>query len=206
MSEPHDRSRGGPGAAALALLLLGSGLCALVCQTTWLREFRLFFGASTAASAAVLAIFMGGLGAGSLLLGGRADHSPNPLRRYAVLELGVAASAAVTPFLLDLARVAYLALGGTPSLGTAGGAAARLVLASAVLAAPTLLMGGTLPAAVRAAQRDRDAGRRGAALLYGMNTVGAVAGTLLATFVLLEHLGNRATLWSACALNACEVL
>ena len=46
----------------VALLLFGSGTCALVYQMTWLREFRLIFGASTGASAAVLAIFMGGLG------------------------------------------------------------------------------------------------------------------------------------------------
>jgi hypothetical protein len=40
-------------------LVFGSGLCALLYQTTWLREFRLIFGSSTAASAAVLGIFMG---------------------------------------------------------------------------------------------------------------------------------------------------
>ena len=51
------------------LLLFGSGACALIYQTVWLREFRLIFGASTAASAAVLAIFMGGLGVGSVVLG-----------------------------------------------------------------------------------------------------------------------------------------
>ena len=58
----------------VAGLLFVSGLCALVYQVAWLREFRLIFGASTAASAAVLAIFIGGLGAGGLLLGGRADR------------------------------------------------------------------------------------------------------------------------------------
>src|SRR4029450_1366459 len=42
----------------VAALLFVSGLCALVYQVAWLREFRLIFGASTAASAAVLAIFM----------------------------------------------------------------------------------------------------------------------------------------------------
>ena len=45
-----------------AAMLVGSGCCALVYQIGWLREFRLIFGASTAASAAVLAIFVGGLG------------------------------------------------------------------------------------------------------------------------------------------------
>jgi len=42
----------------VAGLLFGSGFCALIYQICWLREFRLVFGASTAASAAVLAIFM----------------------------------------------------------------------------------------------------------------------------------------------------
>ncbi|HET8798184.1 MAG TPA: spermidine synthase, partial [Thermoanaerobaculia bacterium] len=84
----------------VALLLFGSGACALMYQTVWLRQFRLIFGASTAASAAVLAIFMGGLGLGGLLLGRRADRHPRPLALYGWLELGVAASAALTPLLL----------------------------------------------------------------------------------------------------------
>src|SRR5436305_1366151 len=53
--------------ARVALLLFASGFCALVYQTAWLRMFRMIFGASTAASAAVLAIFMAGLGFGALL-------------------------------------------------------------------------------------------------------------------------------------------
>ena len=55
----------------VAACLFFSGLCSLVYQTTWLREFRLVFGASTPASAAVLAIFMGGIGAGSLWAEGK---------------------------------------------------------------------------------------------------------------------------------------
>jgi len=46
----------------VASLLFGSGLCALVYQMTWLRQFRLIFGASTLATAAVLAIFMANAG------------------------------------------------------------------------------------------------------------------------------------------------
>jgi spermidine synthase len=40
------------------------------------------------------------------------------------------------------------------------------------------------------------------AVLYGANTIGAVVGTALSTFWLLEALGTRATLWAACAFNA----
>src|SRR5256885_1810771 len=58
---------------------------------------RLVFGVSTAASAAVLAIFLGGLGLGGLLLGRRAHRPPWPLRLYADLETGAAGAAPPAP-------------------------------------------------------------------------------------------------------------
>jgi predicted membrane-bound spermidine synthase len=188
-------------AAKVAPLLFGSGLCALVYQIAWLREFRLVFGASTSASAAVLAIFIGGLGVGGLLLGRRSDRHPRPLELYAQLETIVALSAAVTPGLLWLVREAYILAGGTPTLGIGFGSIVRLVLAALVLSVPTLAMGGTLPAAARAVATDDDAGRRSVGLLYGVNTLGAVTGSFLANFFMLEIFGTRKTLWLACLFN-----
>ena len=176
-------------------------MCALIYQTVWLREFRLIFGASTAASAAVLAIFMGGLGAGSFVLGVRADAKQSPLRFYAVLEALVAISAALSPFLLWIVRAAYLGLGGATTLGTGPAVILRLALSALVLGIPTFLMGGTLPAAVRASEIETDRARHILAIVYGANTFGAVLGVVFSTFYLLEHLGNHATLWTACALN-----
>ncbi|MFO0756766.1 MAG: fused MFS/spermidine synthase [Byssovorax sp.] len=192
--------------AKVSLLLFGSGLSALAYQITWQRELRLIFGSSTAASAAVLAIFIGGMGTGGLLLGRTADRSPRPLRLYAQLELLIAAFTSLTPLFIGLSRAAYLALGGSVRLGLAGGTLLRLGLAALVLAVPTLLMGGTLPAAVRAVQTEGDARRRAVGLLYGANTLGAVAGAALATFWLLPRAGNRGSLWIACALNAAVAL
>src|SRR5882762_11415482 len=80
----------------VALLLFGSGFCALIYQTTWLREFRLIFGASTAATAAVIGVFMAGLGVGGIVLGKRSETKARPLAFYARLELLIAASAAVS--------------------------------------------------------------------------------------------------------------
>src|SRR6185436_4191771 len=93
----------------VATLLFGSGFCALVYQVAWLREFRLIFGASTAASAAVVAIFIGGLGFGGLFLGPRADRHARPLLLYAALEATIAVCAALSPLLLMAVRAAYLA-------------------------------------------------------------------------------------------------
>ncbi|HKF45251.1 MAG TPA: fused MFS/spermidine synthase, partial [Thermoanaerobaculia bacterium] len=186
----------------VALLLFGSGMTALIYQVAWMRELRLVFGFSTAASAAVLAIFMGGLGIGGWLLGRKADAAPRPLAFYGRLELLIAGSAALTPLWVFLVRLVYVALGGTQSLGLLAGTLARLVLSALVLSVPTVLMGGTLPAATRAVETAEDRRRRFLAVLYGTNTLGAVAGTVLSNFLLLEHLGTRWTLWAACAVNA----
>jgi spermidine synthase len=186
---------------SVPLLLFGSGFCALVYQTAWLRQFRLIFGASTSATAAVLAIFMGGLGIGSALLGKRADAHPRPLWFYGNLELFIALSAALTQLLLWLVAKIYFAAGGSVSLGLPGATVVRLLLALVVLGIPTVLMGGTLPAAARAVETSEDAGRRKVALLYAANTLGAVTGTLASTFFMLETFGNRTTLLVAVLLN-----
>lgn len=188
-------------APRIALLLFLSGFCALIYQVAWLRELRLVFGASTPANAAVLAVFMGGLGYGSLLLSRRAETSERPLELYARLELAIAVTAALTPGLLWVARASYIAAGGTLALGLIGGTLVRLLLSAVVLLPPTLLMGGTLPAAAKAAIDDEDVGRRSTALLYGANALGAVLGAGLSTFVLLEIFGTRLTLWMGCAIN-----
>jgi len=189
-------------AASLSLLLFGSGFCALLYQTVWLRQFRLIFGASTAASAAVLAIFMAGLGIGGIVIGERVERSRNPLAVYGGLEIGVAISAGLTPLLFFAVRSGYLAMGGSFGMPGFLVAPVRVMLAAVVLAIPTFLMGGTLPAVARAAESDDDAERSSVAILYGMNTLGAVAGTLVSTFYLLEHFGNRYTLIGAALLNA----
>lgn len=186
----------------VAPLLLGSGFCSLIYQVGWLREFRLVFGASTAASAAVLAIFIGGLGLGGLLLGKRADASRQPLMLYGNLELVIAATAAISPLLLTAIRHLYIATGGTFALGLGVGTALRVVLAALVLAIPTIAMGGTLAAVTRAVSVESDARRRSLAFLYGTNTIGAVLGAFASTFVLLEVLGTRKTIWVAALINA----
>jgi spermidine synthase len=183
-------------------LLFASGACALVYQVAWFRALRLIFGASTAASAAVLAVFMGGLGVGGAILGKRADRAENPLSTYANLEILVALTAAISPALVWAAQAAYIGIGGASTVGGAGATVLRLVLSVLVLGPSTFLMGGTLPNAARAVERASDLGRQRVAALYGVNTMGAVLGAVAANFLLLEVFGTRMTLWLACCVNA----
>ena len=185
----------------VALLLVGSGACALAYQLVWTRELRLVFGHSTAASAAVLAIFIGGLGAGSLLIGPRADRHPRPLALYARLEAVVALSAALSPVLLASPVPSTWPSGAAWPSATSCTTLLRLLLSALVLAVPTLLMGGTLPAAARAIEGEGDARRRATACSTGPIPWARCLGAVLATFFGLERLGNRGTLFAACALN-----
>lgn len=185
----------------LATLLGLSGACALVYQMAWLREFRLVFGGATPATAAVLAIFMGAMGAGSAWFGRKAEASDNPLRLYALIELGVGFAALLTPLLLSLVRWLYLSTGGIAALGQVTATLLQLLLATLVLAPPCLLMGGSLPAAFKWVETDQDQQRGSLGVLYGVNTLGALAGVLLSTFWLLEHWGIRTTVMTAAVVN-----
>ena len=185
----------------VALLLLGSGFCALVYQVAWLRLLRLIFGSSTPATAAVVAIFMAGIGFGSLILGNRVDRKSNPLAYYSKLEFWISLLAGLSPVAIVFARWAYTAGGGTAAMGPILGPLVRLLLAVLVLGLPTFLMGGTLPAVTRSVERSEDRGRRLLGLLYGSNTIGAVLGALATTFFSIELLGIKRTIWVAALIN-----
>src|SRR2546423_9565771 len=185
----------------VALLLFGSGFCALIYQPTWLREFRLIFGGSTAATAVVVGVFMAGLGFGGIVLGRRSEAVAHPLRFYAKLELLIAASAACSPLLILAVRYLYIVVGGTGTLGFFLGTVVRLFFAAFILGIPTFLMGGTLPAAARAVTTGDDLQRRAIGFVYGSNTLGAVAGACAGTFYLFENFGNRMSLWMAAVVN-----
>ncbi len=184
-----------------AWFLVGSGMCGLIYQMVWFQQLKLIFGTSTAASAAVVAIFMGGIGFGSLWLGRRTDAHSRPMSLYGKLEVGIGLCAALSPMLMSLVRDIYLATGGTTTLGGAVATQVRGILALLVLGLPTFLMGGTFPAMARAVASDQEAGRPVLGLLYGANTVGAVLGVLAGTFVCLEWFGLQHTLLLTAAAN-----
>ncbi|MGV3662373.1 MAG: spermidine synthase [Prosthecobacter sp.] len=185
----------------LALVLFLSGFCALIYQTVWLREFRLVFGGAAPAAAAVMAVFMAGLGFGGKLFGAWVERVGRPFRFYARLEVGIALAAAASPAMLGLARSLYLKTGGTAGMGLGAATCLQLLMTALVLGLPCFLMGGTLPAAMKFAQRDDDPRRSITAFFYGINIAGAVTGACLSTFWLLPTLGNKGALTIAVLAN-----
>jgi spermidine synthase len=178
-----------------------SGSAGLIDQVVWSKALGLIFGHTAYAVATVLAVFMAGLASGSAWIGGRSERWGRPIALYGWLELGVAATAAIS--LVGLAGVRAVYVAAYPY--AAGNASALLMLrfvgSALVLFLPTFLMGGTLPVLVRGLTRN--AAELGARLsrLYWINTAGAVAGTFTTGFLFLPSLGLRRTLGIAVALN-----
>ncbi|HYT04608.1 MAG TPA: fused MFS/spermidine synthase [Gemmatimonadales bacterium] len=189
-------------ARAYAVLFFLSGATGLVYELLWVRVLYQAFGSTIQSVTTVVAAYMGGLGLGAWLLGRRADRHPRPAALYGLLEIAVGAFGLISPLVLGLAHRAYLGAAGALQLGGPASVALRFGLAALVLLVPTTLMGGTLPVLTRAFMgADRSELKRSVGLLYGLNTLGAVAGTALAGFFLIEHVGIRASLWGTAAVN-----
>lgn len=187
-----------------------SGAAGLVYQTAWTREFAFVFGTSSLAVATVLAAYMAGLAAGAGLAARFTGRIRRPVLAYGLLELGIGVAALGLPLAIAGSRWIYVALfGGQADLPGAGGTAPTLFHLTAsflILMIPTAMMGATLPLLVRHAVRREDEIGSRIGLLYGTNTAGAVAGTLIAAFLLLPNLGLRPTVWVGVGLNGAVFL
>ena len=182
-------------ALTYSLLFFLSGATGLVYELLWVRLLYQSFGSTIQSVTTVVAAYMGGLGLGAWLLGRRADRHPRPAALYGRLEILIGLFGLVSPLVLSLTQQAYLALARGLPEGSALSIGLRFGLAGLVLLVPTTLMGGTLPVLTRAfTAADRDRLRAQLGRLYGINTLGAVLGTALAGFVLIERVGIRASL------------
>jgi spermidine synthase len=178
-----------------------SGAAGLVYQVVWTRLLSLTFGVTVFATSAVLAAFMAGLGLGSWLVGRRVDRSPDPLRVYALLEVGIGLYALAVPAILAALTPVYVAIAGRLEGQFLLFNLARATLAFLVLLVPTTLMGGTVPAIGRYLVTRHETVGWNVGLLYAVNTLGAVVGTLGAGFILIGWLGLWRTTVVTAAVN-----
>ncbi len=176
--------------ALFGLLFLLSGAAGLVYEQLWIRELQHFFGSTIHSITTVVAAYMGGLGLGAWVMGRRADRHRNPAHLYGVLEIAIGVFGLLSPLIFKGVGAGYLAVAREIEPGLWGATGIKFGFAFVVMLVPTFLMGGTLPVLTRAFTGERSGElRRELALLYGLNTVGAVAGCLAGGFVLVEHVG-----------------
>lgn len=182
------------------LLFVLSGFAALALEAVFLRLLTLLFGSTAVASALVLSAFMAGLAIGAAAFGQLADRIERPLRLFGILEIGAAVSGAALTWLLGSGRQLFLAPIRSLEPGPGRGVF-EFVLAFVLVLAPTVLMGGTLPALGRAVIRRMDSFVGSLGLLYSLNTFGAAAGVFVAGFYLFELVGVSRTAYLAATIQ-----
>jgi spermidine synthase len=185
--------------AWVPVLFLASGAAGLIYQVVWTQDLVLIFGDTTLAIVTTVTAFLAGLGIGALLGSALAARLRRALAVYGLLEIAVGCLALLMPLAFDviatLFRSAYLSLPPTEV------ALIRFGLAFVALAPATMLMGMSLPVLTRHLVRENpDVGER-IARLYGLNTLGAVVGSVASGYVLIELIGLRETTLVAVGLN-----
>lgn len=173
----------------IAILLFFSGTAALIYEVLWLKELSLLFGSTSQATAMTLTAFFMGLAAGGHYWGQKVVGSQNRLKLYAGLEVAVAVCAAGYFILLNAYGVIYAHLYTCCSDHSGLFLAIKFILALVILFPPAFFMGGTLPVISQwVSPHNAQLGQK-VAVLYAVNTLGAVVGTLLAGFFLPVWLG-----------------
>lgn len=180
----------------LWILFAGSGFTALIYEIVWYQLLQLAIGSTAVSLGVLMATFMGGLCLGSLGFPRSRAARRNPLRVYALLELGIAACSILVLWgTTYVDRVYFAATGyGLPSM------LLRAFICALCLLPPTVLMGASLPAIVQWIK----ATPRGVTwwgLFYGGNTAGAALGCLFAGFYLLRVYNVGIATYVAATMN-----
>ena len=149
----------------------------------------------------MLATFIGGLACGAAI-GARLTR----WWRYRILWLGMTLILAalgafgalwlIVPLSLTMARAAAEPGALFPSV-----MAVQVTLAAGLLLPMTIALGAAFPLAVAVAARREETVSFDAGIVYAVNTVGAIAGALLGSFVLIPFLGLQQTVLAAGALG-----
>ncbi|MBM3770904.1 MAG: tetratricopeptide repeat protein [Acidimicrobiia bacterium] len=179
-------------AGAIASL---SGLAALIYEVAFTRALALVLGPTSYAFAAMLAAFITGMAIGAALAARPVRHVFAAKTMVPWALVAAAASAAAAAWFTGSRLPLIMA---TAVADAAGGAATVLTLAS-LYAAGVLLplgiaLGAVFPLCLVLASRNGELSDGQAAWLYGINTVGAIVGSLAAAFLLVPTLGVRQTL------------
>ncbi|MGZ8899864.1 MAG: fused MFS/spermidine synthase [Limisphaerales bacterium] len=184
------------------LLFFASGATALVYEVLWSKYLSMMLGSTVQAQTVVLAVFMGGLAIGNRLFGKRSSTIKSPLLGYGVLEVGIGVYAMAFPQIYSAADWIFVAVGSKFSEATFALLLLKLGISVALLLIPTVLMGGTLPliAAWIQKQPGFESGAR-VGIFYATNSLGAMTGSGLAGFYLIQNYGMIGTLTLAAIAN-----
>jgi len=185
----------------LLLIFILSGFAGLIYQSIWTQYLGLFLGHSSHAQSLVLILFMGGMALGAWLVSRRSALLRRPLLAYAVIELVIGVLGIGFDSLFQ-GMTGWLYTHVMPGMDGSSSVALRWVLATALVLPQCILLGATFPLMSAGYMRLQPMAQ-GEVLagLYFSNSLGAAAGALVATYLLLPAVGLPGTVLSAGLLN-----
>ncbi|MCB9754011.1 MAG: fused MFS/spermidine synthase [Myxococcales bacterium] len=184
-------------AGAMVLLFLavafGTGLSSFMYEISWIRLLSMVIGSATHSFEVMLSAFIFGMALGGLWVRRRMDRYKHPEVVLGLVQLIMGLSAIAT---LPLYRVAVLAMGAllsgderTVTLWI-GFNALRYLLCLLIMLPATFCAGMTLPllthVLLKRGQPEGVIGR-----VYGLNTLGAIAGAVTAGLLLMPLIGLK---------------
>jgi spermidine synthase len=183
----------------LSILFFLSGFTGLIYEIVWSRILSTILGNTSLAISVVVSIFLGGLALGSFLAPRIGLLKKNPLKVYGAIEIFVAVYSATTPWLSSIIdriyALQYAAVADRFWLSII----VKALITCALFLLPSIAMGATLPVLTRIFDEQERSHR--AAKLYGLNTLGAVIGTLLCGYLVLPLFGIKHTIFYTAFLN-----
>ena len=179
---------GGPLAALLVVAAL-SGFLSFGLEIVWTHLLAILLGNSVYAFGLMLGSLLLGLALGARLAEDFAE-SPERSRLWVGLALALAGAVVVgTLSLWDEVPALFLLFArSSPSFLLMEGV--RLAVAVGLMIFPTTLIGLAFPLVLRSAAREGERFGRSVGRVFAVNTLGAVAGALAASYLLLPALGS----------------
>jgi spermidine synthase len=189
---PSGHSATPSGHAAVYVTIGLSGATALATEVVWTRLLSLHFGATVYTFALILAVFLVGLGIGSTVAAEFSRGLASPRRALGWCQLLLCGAMAWAAYQLTQS-LPYWPI--NPSIATTPWFTLQLDVVRClwVVLPGAILWGASFPLALAAvASSDQDAARLSGGV-YAANTVGAIAGSLITSFLLIPWIGSSHT-------------
>jgi spermidine synthase len=170
-----------------------SGMTALGAEVIWTRILSLLFGGTVYTFALILAVFLVGLGIGSTLASALIRGAVNPRRALGWCQLLLCGTFGWAAYQLNVS-LPYWPI--NPSIATTPWFTFQLDLVRClwVVLPGAILWGASFPLALASLAPGTMSGDDAAVLaggVYAANTVGAIVGSMVASFVLIPWIGSQ---------------
>jgi spermidine synthase len=198
---PLAPRRAGLRIAAAALGI--SGCVALVYQVTWTRTLAMVLGPTAYAFSAMVVAVITGLAIGAVVAAWRAPRSAARAMAWLGCVLIAAAAAALAASIaVDRLPLVVASLVSRPEVTFGAVLPMQVALAIAIQLPMSIAFGAAFPLAIAAADSTPATAPHDASLVYATNTLGAIVGAIVASFVLIPTLGIQGSVRLAAIVAA----